>query len=355
MMYAFLGPDGRDIIRRKDVPKDVKRHIINKARYRRGLEEELLNSGHISEAFHPQPGEIPILEGIDIYGDLVPKKKVIIPNVMTIPATGGDHLIWMSFKQRYNLDRRIKRAQEALAQGELWQQRIIDNLFLNYHRAGVLIADVTGHQQTDAHLNHILHQAFMVGANYEMKEKGEITTELLETINSRFFRTSAITIQPEGNSTIGKIKAITMIYIEVWEGGKCKYITCGHPYPVTFSYKEKTLTEVVKPTSISIGYQLSEEDIDKSTIWSPLGLKPPYVINEMKLEMPGDILLLYTDGFSEPNNEQPPFLGEPAREALKKLKDKNAREIYDGLIKALLEYCPEPEDDITLVIAKRTK
>ncbi|MFH1917150.1 MAG: PP2C family protein-serine/threonine phosphatase [Nanoarchaeota archaeon] len=353
-MYRFIDAEGRRLIRQKDVPADVKRHIIHQARYLAGLEAELLNSREISESFHPQPGDVPVLEGIDLYGKTIGLAD-ISQRAKTLPATGGDHLIWVAFKQRYNLDQRIKRAKEKLAEGELLQEQVIDNLFLNYHRAGILIADVTGHQQTDAHLNHILHQAFMVGADYEIDHKGEITTNLLEKINSRFFRTSALTVQPEGSNTIGKIKAITMIYGEIWEGGKFRYISCGHPYPVAFSHDKETLTEVVKETSISLGLQLSHDDIDKSNIWSPLGLKPAYITNEMQLEMPGDILLLYTDGFSEPDNTQPPFLGEPARQALIKLKDRNAKDIHYHLIQELLAYTASPADDITLIVIKRTK
>lgn len=51
----------------------------------------------------PQPGEVPRLPGLDVWGGTLPLSG----------SVGGDHLIYVDFKRRYDLPARIERAQSA--------------------------------------------------------------------------------------------------------------------------------------------------------------------------------------------------------------------------------------------------
>src|SRR5262245_56455395 len=64
------------------------------------LTGELKNFQDIARYLVPLPGEIPSVEGIDVYGGTMPLNGAI----------GGDHIIYVDFKKRYDLDARIKGA-----------------------------------------------------------------------------------------------------------------------------------------------------------------------------------------------------------------------------------------------------
>src|SRR5437016_14586528 len=67
------------------------------------LTGELKNFQEIAHYIVPLPGEIPTLQGIDVYGGTMPLNGVI----------GGDHIIYLEFKKRYDLAARIEQAAAA--------------------------------------------------------------------------------------------------------------------------------------------------------------------------------------------------------------------------------------------------
>src|SRR6185436_1798905 len=67
------------------------------------LKGELDNFEEIARYIVPLPGEIPSLDGIDVYGGTMPLNGAI----------GGDHIIYVDFKKRYDLAARIKQAAAA--------------------------------------------------------------------------------------------------------------------------------------------------------------------------------------------------------------------------------------------------
>jgi hypothetical protein len=136
------------------------------------LTNELRNFEDIARFLLPQPGDLPRLHGIDIYGGTVARDGDI----------GGDHLIYVDFKQRFDLPARID---EAFAHG---RPDIAAHLKRCQHRAGLVLIDVSGHRVTDALLAAMLHQAFLVGATYELDMAGHITRRLFETLNTRFYK-----------------------------------------------------------------------------------------------------------------------------------------------------------------------
>ena len=70
----------------------------------------------------PSRSEIPKLKGIDIYGTTKYLNEV----------AGGDHIIFIDFNKRYDMEARIKNAKT---------KNIKKNLEFNKTKAGILIAD----------------------------------------------------------------------------------------------------------------------------------------------------------------------------------------------------------------------
>jgi hypothetical protein len=102
--------------------------------------EELQNFQEIATAISPSSGEIPELHGIGIGGLLMPLKEVI----------GGDHIIYIDFNKRYDLDARIEDAEDAGHDDVAHQLRRLKQ------RGGILVADVSGHRMTDAAIGAML-------------------------------------------------------------------------------------------------------------------------------------------------------------------------------------------------------
>ena len=92
------------------------------------LAGELDNFEEIARYLLPQPGEVPALAGIDIYGG----------SLSLNGRVGGDHLIYVDFKQRFDLEARIQRATEQNRFG------VIENLRRCQTKAGIVLIDVAG-------------------------------------------------------------------------------------------------------------------------------------------------------------------------------------------------------------------
>ena len=64
------------------------------------LQSELKNFQEIAQNIMPAPGEIPTLKGIEVYGGTIPLNGTV----------GGDHIIYIYLKNRYDLNARIRQA-----------------------------------------------------------------------------------------------------------------------------------------------------------------------------------------------------------------------------------------------------
>jgi sigma-B regulation protein RsbU (phosphoserine phosphatase) len=73
--------------------------------------------------------------------------------------------------------------------------------------------------------------------------------------------------------------------------------------------------------------------------------------------LPGDVLVLYTDGITEAaNDEDQEFSGSRLADALRTLRGRGAAEINDGLLDQVRRFTGRDHhrDDLTLVTVKRT-
>lgn len=289
--------------------------------------EEIVNLERIARHIIPSSGDVPEIPGIDVYGRTLPFNGLI----------GGDHIIYLDFSKRYNLDARIER---ALRKGK---PQVAENLARCRERAGIVVADVSGHHLTDALLALMLHQAFLLGVIYELDFSGEITTRLFENLNTRFFKSSSVS------------KFLTLIYGEISSDGKFRFISAAHPVPVVFSRQYNRIVDICPEMMVTfppIGTMPSSEDIDRGTLHAPLGYKDRYEVNEISLMGNGDILVLYTDGFSEHGGSRNPYVPGPLEEKLREVKDGSAREIFDEILSDFYSR-GNPSDDVSFVVIKR--
>jgi len=317
----------------------------------------------------PNPGEIPSVNGMDIYGEEI-----------QLNGIGGDHIIWVAFdsKKRIDLENRILDAEqrEALILEfanklkdpnqvreylELMKKSgnlgIVESLKEYRHRGGMLISDATGHDLAAAKLTRGFHEAFLVGVNHELYRKGKITSYLFESLNMRIC------------SSTDMANSITVLYGEIINDGRFRYISAGHPTPVIFSNENNRIMDIPADrtrTSFAIGMVPSEDHLDKDIQSGPIpekrgtyGLKKRYSINELKLMNKGDILLLYTDGLSDlrlkgtenTEGEMQDYFPGRLEEKLREVKHLSAKEIFGEIKKDIFEVSA-PEDDIAYIVVK---
>jgi len=290
----------------------------------RQLAGELDNFEQIAQYLLPQPGDLPRLRGIDVFGGTLPLNGTI----------GGDHLIYADFKRRFNLPARIA---DAVAAG---RDDIGDRLRRRQHMAGIVLIDVSGHRVTDALLAAMLHQAFLLGAIYELDMFGRITRRLFENLNTRFFKSS------------GAHKFISMIYGEISEDSRFRFLSAGQPPPAVFSNEHDRFMDVSPISFPPLGLLPSLGMIDDDATDSPLGFKDRYTLNDWSLMSPGDILLLHSDGLTDHQRGDEDYFPRHAEQAVRRVKHLPAQEIYEALTADLLAFS-EPNDDISLVVIKR--
>ncbi len=301
----------------------------------------------------PRPGGIPQIKGIDIYGETLPKDEAI----------GGDHIIYIDFNKRYDLDARIKsleiKWQEEMKDFSLEEQHTnpyiqkkkrekeekVKSLDANRTRAGVLVADVKGHDDSGSFIVGMLHQSFLTGALYEMKLYGKITTNLFEKINTRFYQSSSVD------------DFLTMIYGEIFENGKFLFISAGHPDPLVFSNESNQFMEIPKDMIVRyppIGVLPSRKDIDATKHKSIIGYKKEYQVSNIELIGEGDILLLYSDGLTDlENNKNQFFFPDRLKKILEEKKSLPAKAICAAIREEIYKFNSDRQDDITYVIIKK--
>jgi serine phosphatase RsbU (regulator of sigma subunit) len=291
------------------------------------LTDELENFEEIALNLKPEPGEIPKLPGIDVFGTTVPLAGAI----------GGDHIIYIDFNQRYDLDARIAKAKSK------GQDEIATRLEEMKETAAVLLVDVSGHRITDAVLAAMLHQSFLLGVVYELEICGAVTTRLFENINNRFYRSSGIR------------KFLTMIYGEIHVSGRFRFITAGHHQPLVFSNEFDRFVDIHPELLVSyppIGTMPSKTDPDRARESSVLGYKDKYTINEIRLVMPGDILVLYTDGLKEHENGEAGYFPQRFENKIRECKGKSAQHILEAVTRDLFAFGP-PADDVSCIVIKK--
>lgn len=295
----------------------------------RNARAEIKNLLDLSDPLVPQPGQIPVIAGMDIYGESIPLHG----------AMGGDHIIFIDFNKRYDIDKRIAR---ALASGK---QSVAETLQSTRHKAGILVADVSGHSLTDAALAARLHDAFLSCVLYELDLFGTITPRVFEILNLRFYNSTTVN------------KFITMIYGEVSEDGTFRFISAGQPTPIVFSNEYDKFVDIARDqfaTFPPLGTQPPESHVDREKLEvNPLGYKKKYQVNEISLMGGGDIMVLFSDGLSDYSNAEGSSFLSHLEVVLRSVKHLGALEIWKAIREAISGF-GTPSDDITYVVVKKS-
>jgi len=114
-------------------------------------------------------------------------------------------------------------------------------------------------------------------------------------------------------------------------------VNAGHPHPLLLESKTGSF-RCLEESSLLVGVIPSIE----------------YPVGEVELEK-GDILVLYTDGIVEAENQKGELFGKSRlEEAVRRNVRKSAREIYHHLLKEMYLFQDERfnKDDVTLMILK---
>jgi len=289
------------------------------------LADELENFSEIMKFLKPSPGERPRLDGIDIDAVSMPLNGTI----------GGDHLVYIDFNKRYDLDALIAKAREG------GREEIAAQLELNKRRAGILLADVAGHRITDALVAAMLHQAFLLGSYYELDMFGQITTRLFEHLKTRFYESTNIQ------------KLVALIYGEINDRGRFKFLSAGHAPPLVFSREFGKIMPLGADRTVSetlIGIFPADDAPAQTSLLGPRRRRSDRAVNEIELLNTGDVLLLATDGLTEHGEGR--FVAEELEGLLDRAKDGTATEICAALSDAALAFAPAA-DDMTFVVMKR--
>lgn len=196
-----------------------------------------------------------------------------------------------------------------------------DFIKINPGHLGITIADVSGKGVASsllmASLRAALHSELHTGYDLEIMA-GKLNNFVHRTTNINSF--------------------ITFFFCDLNEAtGELEFINAGHNPPTILTKKGKI------------------KHLESSGLC--LGMFPDtqYESESIKLEQ-GEILLLFTDGFTESRNKDNQEYQETGLlSALKKNKAKSAAEILDALYSELDQFCEgtDPMDDRTLVVVKR--
>lgn len=292
------------------------------------LEREMDNFESIAEALRPQLGELPVLDGIEIAGFTLPLDGL----------SGGDHIAYIDFNKRCDLPARIR---EAESHG---RSDIVKNLRASGTKAGILIADVSGHCRTDAFLAGMLHQAFLMGAFYELEHHGSITPRLFENLSVRF----------QDWISVGKF--IAVLYGEIESSGRFRFISAGHERPLVFSHRHDCFVEIGAANLWQyppLG-TMPFEHIDRARQPHPLlGFHSTYEVNMLELIGAGDVLLICTDGLTDHAANGVRYIGARLEQRFREYKDRPLQDLANRLESDIREFGPT-KDDLSVVMIRKT-
>lgn len=203
---------------------------------------------------------------------------------------------------------------------------------------GISLFDVSGHGLSASLVTmlskNIISRIFQKG----FRDKDSID-KILTKINS--------VIIAEKGDIDNYMTGILCRFENIENGNKCKVElgNAGHPYPIKFSAKDGEIQEI--------------KGTDGKRHYGAIGMKGimvSFASSKFIMEK-GDILFLYTDGISEATNfNMEQFGTQTIKSVIKEHCEKSAEEILKLIMDALSDFTKSKpvDDDITLIIAKRT-
>ena len=301
----------------------------------------------MSRKVAPKLGKLPSLEGMDIYGSVIP-----------IHEEGGDRITWISFKDRYPLENWAGQVMNGskdnviLPALEGIDPMIAEQIKQSYRtnlsqkiiglggKAGIVMTDAAGHENEGLILNAAVHQSLLSGVLAFVPLLGEVPVDLIELLNTRFRNTAEMDAH------------LALLYGEISDKGIFRYVAANSHAPILYSENHNSIFHLqdTHASSMPIGFALSEfpgtEELqDDATI-----IKPPYKVVETHI-VKGDFLLLYSDGLHDHIGGGERYIERGLEQTLLATKDSSAKEICDAIKQDVLQ--DEREDDISYVVIKK--
>ena len=200
-----------------------------------------------------------------------------------------------------------------------------DFIPLSDHKLGILVADVT-----DKGMGAALFMA--------------LSSTLLRTYAVRYPTLPAIALSAVSerilSDTRGGMFVTTFYGILEPHTGRLVYANAGHPSGLLISTRRgKESIDRLRPTGMAMG-------VSENARWRQ---------KEARL-IPGDVLVLYTDGITEANNPNGVFFEEDRLiEVILENMQSSAQQILDALLEAVQRFIgPVPrQDDIAIIVVRR--
>ena len=328
---------------------------------------------YLRKRLMPVEGAIPLVQGIEMYGNSIPAGTV-----------GGDLFEYINFQQRYDIEARIQRAlkrskeylqplppdeaphnsvddhvkwlrsrtgykpemESAYREARSSEQlRVAEDLRELYSTAGVLLVDAQGHGIIAAKIASTVHDTFHALMLSELDLRGKTTPELFERINLRLAQSVT------ARNALGRIEKesaqeiATMLYGEVHPYGYFRFVNFGHVPPLVFSAEYQKFMEIDKSRMVQfqpLGLHIPENQPDRNKYYS-LDPREDTVnssnVAELTLLSPGDIFVLYTDGVYDGSDKE-------ARQELEGVMRQHYRQPAKEICNALLEYAVKNDDHL---------
>ncbi len=197
-----------------------------------------------------------------------------------------------------------------------------DYIPLKNGACGVVVADISGHNLASALLMPMARRVLIsVGRN--RKDPSKVLCEASRLLYE----------------DLSGAELFLTLFLAVLEPGKSRVLlaNAGHNPPLLLRTRRNDPQWV---------------DVDGPI----MGFLPEPEHRLKRLEMaPGDLLVLYTDGVTEVTDDKGEMMGtERLAEIVTSLRERSAREILEGVFSAVREFGDSGQDDVTVVVIKKT-
>jgi DNA-binding NarL/FixJ family response regulator len=121
--------------------------------------------------------------------------------------------------------------------------------------------------------------------------------------------------------------------------GRMRYVNAGHNPPYLISNQKGKPFDRLRATGMALG-------VMEGTVWNQKIVK----------FIPGDVLMLYTDGITEAQDRTGRFYGERRlQDVLRSLGNRPAQEILDAVLEDLEKFTrgAQQQDDVTMIVIRR--
>ena len=150
--------------------------------------------------------------------------------------------------------------------------------------------------------------------------------------------------------------------MELNENGEFRFISAGHPLPLIYSYKHDAVCHL-HSSSYASSLPMSMFPSDKALVEinkNTINIFNHFTTNKSSIPRSGDLVILYSDGFSEHANNKGELYFDPSpegkggrlQEVINENKNLEAEDLYYIIKDDLLKFGKQ-DDDISFVIIKK--